>query len=481
MSSKLKYMIINKDRPIREALLLMNKNDDGIVFVVDENDKICGVATDGDMRRAFLKNITPADKVSAVMNSSFVAVAEGASGKDIIEKMRNNNLHQCMPVVDKTGVIVDYYSIDFNMKIPIAQPCIKGNELKYLTQCIATNWISSQGEFVQRFQDEFAKYLGVKYAVATSNGTTALHLACAALGITSGDEVIVPTLTFIATANAVTYTGAQVVFADSETATWNIDPRDIESRITSRTKAIIPVHLYGQPAMMDEIMDIASRHNLYVIEDAAEAHGAEYKGKKVGGIGHVGMFSFFGNKIITTGEGGMLVTNDEDVYNHALVLRDHGMDTKKKYWHNHIGFNYRLTNLQSAIGCAQLERIEEILDEKIKIMHTYDSCFSGMNEILTTPRNDWSKNVCWMYSIIVDEKTTGISRDHMMNRLIQEKIECRTFFYPIHWMPPYKRDIEMKNAEYLSARGINLPSYVGLQQEDIFRIAEVVRRVLKEG
>lgn len=359
--------------------------------------------------------------------------------------------------------------------IPMAKPHLGGKEFEYVNECLTTGWISSQGKFVKEFEKRMADYIGVQYGVATSNGTTALHLVLHSLGIGPGDEVIVPTLTFIATANAVHYTGAKPIFVDSEKDTWNIDPALVEQAITARTKAIIPVHLYGQPCKMDEIMDIAKRHNLYVIEDAAEAHGAEYKGRKAGSIGDVACFSFFGNKIITTGEGGMILTNDQNLCEKMMILRDHGMSKEKRYWHPQVGFNYRLTNIQAAIGCAQLERIDRILKEKRCIKDTYNRHFESYSKIILPPDNVWSKNVYWMYTVLLNENKTIPRRDYLIDALKKCNIESRPIFYPIHTMPPYYSRASYPVAEMISRNGISLPSYVGLREEDIARICDAVK------
>lgn len=477
MPSKLKNMIIRKDRSMHDALALIDKNAKGALFVVDKLNKICGVVTDGDIRRAILNNVAKDERVAMVMNRSFVAFNEDSPLDEIMEKIGYK--YKCIPIVNSKGEVVDYYSLNLESNIPIAKPHFNGNELKYVTECITTNWISSQGKFVNRFEEEFAEYIGTKYAVATSNGTTALHLALETLGIKAGDEVIVPSLTFIATANCVSYTGAKPVFVDCELDTWNMDPKKIEDKVTNRTKAIIPVHLYGQPAKMDEIMSISKKHKLYVIEDAAEAHGAEYKGRRVGSIAHIGIFSFFGNKIITTGEGGMLVTNDSEIYQKARVLRDHGMDPQKKYWYKYIGFNYRMTNLQAAVGCAQLERIENILQKKREIAAIYNQYLSDKKTILLPPEHKWSKNVYWMYSMVLrDDLAKKNIRDTIIECLKQSNIECRPFFYPIHKLPPYFVDETLGIAEYLSQNGINVPSYVDIEVDDIKKICEQIRELI---
>lgn len=357
--------------------------------------------------------------------------------------------------------------------IPIAEPCLGKEELSNVTEAVNSGWISSKGEFIEAFEENFARYCGVKYGVATSNGTVALHLALNALEVRMSDEIIVPTLAFIAVANAVTYCNAKPVFVDSHSEYWCIDPDKIEEKITPKTKAIVPVHLYGHPCDMNAVMEIAEDHNLYVIEDAAEAHGAEYKGKKVGGLGDISIFSFYGNKIITTGEGGMCLTNNEELYEKMRILRDHGMNPNKRYWHDVIGFNYRMTNLQAAVGVAQLEKIDEFIKRKREIAKTYNSLLNEVKGIVLPPEMSWAMNVYWMYSILIEDDFY-ITRDQLMGKLEENEIETRPFFYPIHIMPPYKRDKEFPVAERTSKRGINLPSAVTLKEEDITKIVEII-------
>lgn len=363
------------------------------------------------------------------------------------------------------------------MFIPVYRPELKGKELEYITNCIKSGWISSIGNYVVEFERKFAGYCNTRYAVSTCNGTVSLHLALVALGIGKGDEVIVPSLTFVATANSVVYTGARPVFVDIDLETWCIDPERIKGKITKNTKAIIPVHLYGHPCDMAPILDIAKRYNLWVIEDCAEAHGALYKNRKVGGFGDIGCFSFYGNKIITTGEGGMATTNNKKIYERLLYLKDHAMSKKKRYYHPDIGFNYRLTNMQAAVGLAQLERIEEFINKKRMIASWYNKRLSHISGIKTPPEKPWAKNVYWMYSILVD-KNSGISRDEFMKRLFKKGIDTRPFFYPIHKLPPYRINLSLPNTEKVSSQGVNLPSFPVLKEKEVDFICDNIKAIL---
>jgi perosamine synthetase len=363
--------------------------------------------------------------------------------------------------------------------VPIAEPCLGEEELQNVAGAIRSGWISSKGKFIPEFEEKFARYCGVKYGVATSSGTTALHLALVTLGIGPGDEVIVPTLTFIATANAVVYNRAKPIFVDSHPDYWCLDPEEIEKAITSGTRAIIPVHLYGHPCDMDTITDIARRHNLYVVEDAAEANGAGYRGKKVGSLGDIACFSFYGNKIITTGEGGMCLTNDEKLAEKMRTLRDHGMNPNRRYWHETIGFNYRMTNMQAAVGVAQLEKLDRFIEKKRQIASWYAEGLKDLAEqrlIKLHPEMPWAKCVYWMYSILVEDGF-GIGRDELMQRLFEKGIETRPLFYPIHIMPPYEDNDAFPVAEEIAAKGVNLPSGVGLTRKTIREIVVIVNQL----
>jgi perosamine synthetase len=356
--------------------------------------------------------------------------------------------------------------------LPVAEPDLRGNERKYVMDCVDSTWISSLGKYITEFEGKFSSYCGSGYGVSVCNGTVALQLALAALGVGKGDEVIVPDLTFIATANAVTYTGAKPVFVDADKKTWNMDTGRIKEKITGKTKAIIPVHLYGHPCDMDPILELAKKHNLFVIEDAAEAHGAEYNGKKVGSFGDVGCFSFYGNKILTTGEGGICITNDEKLAERMRFLKDHGM-TRPHYFHPEIGFNFRMTNIQAAIGLAQLERIDNIIATKIKHAKLYHELLGKTEGITFQPEEHYAKSVFWLHSLLV-EGNFRCSRDDLMKELKEAGIDSRPFFIPMHELPPYKSE-GFPAASELSRKGINLPSSTLLSEEDIRRVCEVIK------
>ena len=367
--------------------------------------------------------------------------------------------------------------------IPVAAPVLGGNEKRYVMDCLESTCIGSTGAYIGRFEAAFAEFCGARHAISCSNGTTALHLALLALGVGAGDEVIVPTLTFVATANAVTYCGARAVFVDSEPDTWNIDPALIEAKITPHTKGIIAVHLFGHPADMDPVLSVARRHRLFVLEDAAQAHGAEYKGRKAGSLGDAATFSFFGNKIITTGEGGMVVTNDDTVAGKVRLLKNHGMDPDRHYWHPIIGYNYRMTNIAAAIGLAQLEKVEWQLERRREVVGWYREHLRGADGVVWQSEKEWARHVWWMFSVALDDELS-VDRDAVMRNLYERGIETRPFVHPLHTLPPYRESCDGETfpvAERIARRGLNLPTWAGLTREEVGYVGESLRLCLAEA
>ncbi|HOJ18057.1 MAG: DegT/DnrJ/EryC1/StrS aminotransferase family protein [Ignavibacteriales bacterium] len=362
-------------------------------------------------------------------------------------------------------------------KVPIYQPSLSGNEKKYVNECLDSSWISSRGDFIGRFENEFIKYIGSNHAVSVSNGTVALHLALVTLGIGPGDEVIVPSFTYIASVSTICHAGATPVFVDSLYSSWQIDPAQIRKAITSKTRAIMVVHLYGQPCEMDEIVKIAKEFKLFVIEDCAEAFGSEYNGKRVGTFGDIACFSFYGNKTITTGEGGMVVTNDETLWDRAYHLRMHGLAKYREYWHDVLGFNYRMTNICAAIGLAQLEKADEKISAKRKLAQKF-------MEILKEYPVDFHKEVqgtfhtYWMISILVENRNV---REKLREQLKSDSIETRPTFYPVHTMPMFSQKYQkLPVAEDIGWRGINLPSFPTISDEQLELIAASFRKFFKD-
>jgi perosamine synthetase len=360
---------------------------------------------------------------------------------------------------------------------PVSQPSIGAKELEYVSDAVSSGWVSSLGRYIEAFESIFAEFCGTKYALATSSGTTALHLALVSLGIRPGDEVIIPDLTFVATANAVAYTGAKVVCVDIDERTLCIDSDAAERAITPRTRVIIPVHLYGQSADMGSLTSLARRRGLFVVEDAAEAQGAEFNGRRVGSFGDFGVFSFYGNKIITTGEGGMLTTNDQALYLKSKLLRDHAMSPDKRYWHTQVGFNYRMTNLQAALGVAQMERMAEFLAKRRKIMDWYREGMGSESNLRLNQEAPGTRNVYWMVCLEM-AGITELERSRVMSSLRESGIDSRPYFYPVSELPMYEA-ADTPVAHKISGRGINLPSYTDLTETDVAEICEATRQVLK--
>ena len=367
--------------------------------------------------------------------------------------------------------------------IPISEPNIGEEEVNNVMEAVKSGWISSKGPFIHEFEEKFAKFIGTNYGVSTSNGTTALHLALTALGIGKGDNVIVPDFTFISPINAVLYNGGTPRLIDADRSSWNIDPSKIEEKIDNKTKAIIVVHVYGHPANMDPIMKIADEHDIFVIEDCAEAHGALYKERKVGTFGDISCFSFYANKIITTGEGGICLTNQQQVAEKMEMLRDHGMKPENRYWHEEVGYNYRMTNLQAAIGVAQINKIDKLVEKRRELASCYNKYLKDISKITVPPEEPWAKSVFWLYSILINDVENNVNRDYVSKRLLQEGFDNRRFFYPVHIMPPYREYAETGDfpvSDMLSRMGMNLPSSMNVDEEIIRAISEMLRDILGE-
>ncbi len=350
-----------------------------------------------------------------------------------------------------------------NNKFPVYQPSLKGNEKKYVDDCLDSTWISSKGKYIKLFEDSFSEFVNVNHSVAVSNGTVALHLALLALGLGKGDEVIVPTFTYIASVNGIKYVNAKPVFIDSDPKTWQIDPSKIREKISSRTKAIMAVHIYGHPCDMKEIKKIAEEYDLYIIEDCAEAIGSYYNNIHAGNFSDIATFSFFGNKTITTGEGGMVCMNDKNLHDIVVRLKGQGLATGKEYFHDIVGYNYRMTNICAAIGFAQLERISEILNEKERIVSEYKKVLKNIPVSIHQVAEN-VKHSYWMFTILASSEK---EKSELRSFLAENGIETRPAFHPVHTMPMYIDEKTYLVAEDLGRRGINLPSYPDLSNNDI--------------
>ena len=368
--------------------------------------------------------------------------------------------------------------------IPVNQPLLNGRERDLLLECIETGWISSDGPFVQDFERRFASYIGVGQGIAVCNGTAALETALFAAGIEEGDEVIMPSFTIISCALAAIRLGAIPVVIDAEPDTWNMDVTQIESRITARTKAIMPVHIYGHPVDMDTVLKIAQKYNLIVIEDAAEVHGAKYRGRRCGSLGDIACFSFYANKIVTTGEGGMLVTSHPEMAARARSYRNLCFLPQKRFLHMELGHNYRMTNMQAAIGVAQLERIEEFIAIKRRLGKYYREKLSVLSGIKCQTEKPWASSVYWMYCIELDEGL-GINAEEMMPKLAQKGIGSRPFFLGLHEQPALRKRGLFQGEEYpvterISRQGLYLPSGLGLTEKQIDEVVAAVSSIIAD-
>lgn len=371
---------------------------------------------------------------------------------------------------------------DKNLAIPVCEPSLGTEELANVTDCVKSGWISGwSGKYIEQFEQEFSTYCGARYGVTTSNCGTAILLALECLGIGQGDEVIVPSFTMTAPVFAVIKEGAKPMLVDAAPDTWTMDVRKIEDKITRKTKAILPVHIYGHPVHMVELLDIASIYGVYVIEDAAEAHGAECNGHRVGCLGNAGCFSFYINKIITTGEGGMLVTNDARVADRAKLLKNYAHPLDHSFFHGELGFNYRMTNMQAAIGCAQMQKIDCFVKRKRQIAALYTYELRNVEGLILPSEAEWAWNVYWVYGVVVKEDF-GMTKDVLRKRLAKKGIETRDFFAPMHWQPVFAKMGLFVNesypvAEKLSRQGMYLPNGVTLTDEQVLTVCEAIKEI----
>jgi perosamine synthetase len=470
-------MSVPRSATLRQAMLAIEGGALGTALLTDETGRFAALVTDGDVRRALLGGSGLESPIGTLGSRDAVTALAGTPPSELA-KLFNDRI-RLVPILDTDGRVVEVATFDQRTHIPVAQPWLGERELVYVSECVLTGWVSSTGRFVTLFEKMFAEFCGVPHAVATSNGTTALHLALLGVGVGPGDEVIVPTLSFIASANSVRYCGATPVFVDSEPVTWNMDVAAVEAAITPRTKAIMAVHLYGHPADLSALRKLCDAHGLKLVEDAAEAHGATFGAQRVGSFGDVSAFSFFGNKIVTTGEGGMLCTHDAAMARTMRMLRDHGMSPERRYHHPVLGYNYRMTNLQAALGVAQMERIDEILGAKRRIGREYGELLAGVRGLQLPVEVAPAQSVFWLYSLLVDPAASAVTRDGLMAALRQHRIDTRPFFGPIHQQPIYATGQRLPIAEDASARGISLPSHATLSSAEIRRIALTVRAAVE--
>ena len=466
---KLKKIIVFESNTVKHALKLIKLNGEGACFVVTPKFKLLGILTDGDVRKLILNNLDINRKIKDLYNQNVFSLSINATTTKIHQKIAKGV--KIIPLIDKNKKIVDYVSRIKFRDIPINKPDLTGNEMNYVVDCLNSTFISSQGKYIKLFEDNFKKYYQSNYSLAVSNCTSGLMLALKCLNLNKDDEVIVPNVTFASPINAILHLGAKPVLCDIDKKNFTIKIESLKKLITKKTKAIICVHIYGHPCKMDDIKKIATKNKIKIIEDCAEAIGTKFNGKKIAKFGDFSVFSFFGNKTLTTGEGGMVLFKSRKDFEECKILRDHGMTAKKKYWHDKVGFNFRMTNMQAAVGVAQLEKVDYLVKEKIKIAKIYDKFLKG-SSIITIPKQEkWATHAYWLYNIIIkdiDEK----KRDKVIQELIYSGIEARPMFYPASDMNIYKQYSKSKNMEKISYQGISLPSFIGLKEEDIIRISK---------
>lgn len=474
---KLEDLTVDRSLCLKDVMEVIGRNGQGISFITD-GKILCGIITDGDIRRALLNGYLIDTKIQKIIRQEYFSLPFNSSLKEIQEALEHFKI---IPITDINGKLIDYASQKRYHQVPLTQPVFDGNELEYVTDCIKSGWISSQGSYVGKFENEFGKFVDNPNCLAVSNGTVALHLALAALDIGPGDEVIVPNLTFAAPINAILYQGATPVLCEIRKETLTLDINILKRLINSKTRAIVPVHLYGYPAEIDVLVKLANENDIYIVEDCAEAFGTKYKEMHVGNFGDIGTFSFFGNKTITTGEGGMMVFKDPEIMKKAKILRDHGMNPSRRYWHDVIGFNYRITNIQSAIGLGQIEKAKKLVEAKRSIANTYIKYLQDLNEVKLPNESVDVLNSYWLFTVILDSKYREL-RNSIIEKLALRGIEARPIFYPLHQMPPYKRYANDKITYHVSTEisecGISLPSATTLSNEDIKLVCKALKEII---
>jgi perosamine synthetase len=476
VNKNLEKFVVKLPVSLNQVLKKINYNAKGVVFVIDHKNKLVGSISDGDIRRAILnKKISKIiKKKSSIINIKPTYLPSDSNIEVIFEAFNKKFKNvKCIPLVNNSKEIVELSFSDKIKRYPISEPQIGTSEISNVLNALKSSYISSTGPFISQFEKSFSKYLGGGYAVAVSSGTTALQAGINAFGLGKGDEILVPNFTFAASINAIINAGCTPILVDIERETWTIDISQIEKKITKKTKAIMPVHIYGQPCRIDEIKKLSKKYNLIIIEDCAEAVGAKYKGRLVGLDFDCSCFSFFANKTITTGEGGMAVFKDKKYEEQARLVVNHGMNPKKKYYHDVVGNNFRMTNIQASIGVAQLKKVKKLLLERKKIVTQYNNYFKNIKDVELLPSNNWSKNSLWLYTLLL-KNASRQKRDLLVKSLINLGIDCRPGFGPLNNMKPYKKyaNGNYKVSNLISSQTISLPS-TNLSKLDINYIIKI--------
>ena len=478
-SIKLKNLIVEDNLSIKHALKIINLSGLEACFVTKKN-KLLKIITDGDIRRALLKGYKLSDKIIKIKSKkNYITVRENYDFLDLQKKISK---YKIVPIINKSGEIIDYANEKRFRQLPQSEPSFRGNELKYVSEAIKSGWISSIGKYVNIFEKKFGSFVKNKYCLTTSSGTTAIQLAIATLKLKPKDEIIVPDYTFVSPINSIIHSNCKPVLVDINNKNLCLSLNSIKKAVTKNTKAIIIVHLYGNTPVLDKIIKFCEKKKIKIIEDCAEAFGTLYMKKHVGNFGHFGTFSFFGNKTISTGEGGMITFKKKEDYQLAKKLRDHGMRQDKKYWHDEVGFNFRMTNLQAAIGCAQIEKANKFINRKIQIFKRYNSKLKNLRFVNMVKETSKIKNSHWLTFILIKDNSI---RDKLLSFLNSKGIEVRSGFYSAHQMDIYKnfknKKIDYVNSKKISSSIITLPSSVSLKNEEINYICKLIKFFLNKS
>lgn len=476
MKKEISKSLLSIDSSLIDAVSMIERNSSGFCVIAD-NKKLVGILTDGDIRRALLKGFKNESQCIEFCNKKPITVTQNTNQSELISLLSK---FKFLPLIDEEGFILDIINNVEDIFIPICEPNLCGNEFKYLSDAFTSGWISSQGKYINYFEQSFSKFIRSSFTLSTSNGTTALHLIFKTLEVGLGDEVIVPNLTFAASINSVIHAGAKPVLVDINPLTYGLDLETIKKNITNKTKCIMIVHLYGYPVDIDKVLDFAKANKLLVIEDCAEALGSYVRDDHVGTKSDASAFSFFANKLISTGEGGMAIFKEKKFFDKAKILRDHGMNKEKKYWHKYVGFNYRMTNMQASVGYAQMENIHNFLDKKIKIANLYKEYLSPIKDLIFFPQDPYyGKNSYWLFSIYFKN---NIDIEKIIKSLREYGIDSRRFFTPLNLMDiyvEYANTNKYENSLDLYNNSLCLPSSTNLTKSQISYISKKIKEIIK--
>jgi len=484
MNKDINLLSIRENNTIRDAMESIGKTGIRIVLVVDENKKLLGVTTDGDIRRALLTGKNFDNQIKEIMIKNPIVAFERTPAADLLETMLKRSIQE-IPIVNDEGILLDIALLPELKSIPLSSPDVTNKEVEIISQVLSTPYLSI-GPKIKEFEKKMADFIGMKYAVALNSGTSGLHLCVRSLDIKDGDEVITSPFSFIASANCMLFERAKPVFVDIDKNTLCIDPDKIEEKITERTKAILPVHIFGHPCEMEKIMQIAKKHNLAVIEDACEALGAEYKGRKAGTFGNAAVFAFYPNKQITTAEGGIVVTNDEKIAKLCQSMRNQGRDEGDSWLsHSRLGYNYRMTEISAALGVTQMGRVGEILRKREEVAESYNKRLSKI-EGLKIPYVAPDCKLSWfVYVVRLDEKFSREDRDAIIQKLGERGISAKNYFPPIHLEPFYVNMFGFKEGDFpvtekVGSRTIALPFYNNLGEEQVDYISKNLEAIISK-